>query len=682
MTYQVGIDLGTTYTAAAVYRDGRVQVASLGDQSPSVPSVLYLDPSGQVTVGDGANRRGLGDPSRVAREFKRRMGDPTPITVGDAQYAAEALTARLLTWVLRTVADQQGGEAAQVIALSHPANWGTYKLDRLREAASQAGLDQPVFLSEPEAAAISYASQERVPAGATVAVYDLGGGTFDAAVLRKTAAGGFELLGEPEGIERLGGIDFDSAVFAHVGEALGGAIEELDPDDDAALAAAARLRHECTAAKEALSFDVEATVPVLLPNIQTEVRLTRAELEAMMRPPINETVGALRRAVESAGISASDLHAVLLVGGSSRVPLVAQLVSAALGRPVALDAHTKHAVALGAALAAARAAGVTVTEPEAPLPPEPVYEAAVVAASAPGPPPPRPMPPPPPPASPPPPPPPAAPPAAPPRPAPAPPPPTSPPPPASPAPTPAPPPSPPPTPAPPPSPPQPAPVPGESPPIWTGAPVAPPPPAPPPPAAPPPAPPGPPPMAAPPPGAPPPGWATAAAAPPPGAPPPTDSGNDTRRRNTLIGLGALVVVAILAVAFVALTGGGGDAGPTLTPVEQLTLDQCINGLGREVEIVECTAPHTAQVFAFAEPLPGAFPGDDPLFADVSGKCVFQLVGWYGALIEDAVAAGLDIKSIRPKLEDWNTGWRRSVCVVVRADGVNLTESLKGKGTGT
>src|SRR5690606_18427820 len=109
---------------------------------------------------------------------------------------------------------RQGG-APSSIAIAHPANWGRYKLDLLDQAVRRADLDHVVLVTEPEAAAIHYATLERLEPGATVAVYDLGGGTFDVAVLRKTE-GGFQLLGEPEGIERLGGIDFDEAVFRHV----------------------------------------------------------------------------------------------------------------------------------------------------------------------------------------------------------------------------------------------------------------------------------------------------------------------------------------------------------------------------------------------------------------------------------------------------------------------------------
>jgi hypothetical protein len=197
-----------------------------------------------------------------------------------------------------------------------------------------------------------------------VAVFDLGGGTFDAAVLRRTEIG-FDVLGEPQGIEHLGGIDFDAAVFHHVQGALGGAIQALDADDPAVVASAARLREECIEAKEALSSESEAVISVVLPNVVTQIRLTRLEFEGMIRPSLLDAVNALQRALRSAGIAPAQVSRVLLVGGSSRIPLVAELVSGALGRPIAIDAHPKHAVALGAAVAAAgtSAAAIDVIEP-------------------------------------------------------------------------------------------------------------------------------------------------------------------------------------------------------------------------------------------------------------------------------------------------------------------------------
>jgi molecular chaperone DnaK len=354
--YVVGIDLGTTFTAAAVWRDGHAEIASLGSRAAVIPSVVLLRDDEAVLTGETANRRGVTEPHRVAREFKRRLGDTTPILLGGSPYSAESLMGRLLRAVVGDVSAREGGPPAKV-GISHPANWGPYKRDLLEQAVRLADIDAPaVFVSEPEAAAVFYAQQQRVDPGAVVAVYDLGGGTFDAAVLRKTGEG-FEILGQPEGIERLGGIDFDAAVFAHVSRALGDGLTGLDEDDPATIAAVARLREECVEAKEVLASDTDVSIPVLLPNIATEVRLTRAELEAMVRPALYSSIEALRRALRSAGVTAEQLHSVLLVGGSSRMPLVSQLVGAELGRPVAVDAHPKHAVALGAAWLASGQAG-------------------------------------------------------------------------------------------------------------------------------------------------------------------------------------------------------------------------------------------------------------------------------------------------------------------------------------
>ncbi len=355
MSYHLGVDLGTTYTAVAVHHDGRPEIVGLGTRAASVPTVVFLRDDHAVLTGDAANRRAVAEPGRVAREFKRRLGDPTPILLGGTPYSPEALMAELLRSVVATVADRQGGQP-HAITLTHPANWGPYKLDLLAQTVRLAGLSHVGTLSEPEAAAIHYASTARVEAGEVVAVYDLGGGTFDAAVLRKTPTG-FEILGAPEGVDRLGGVDFDQAVFGFVARALDGALDALDHDDPTTLAALARLRQECVEAKEALSGDSQATVPVLLPGVQTEVRITRGEFESMIRPTLGETIRALRRALDAAGVAAEEVTAVLLVGGSSRIPLVAELVEAELGRPVAVDVHPKHAVALGAALHAARGSG-------------------------------------------------------------------------------------------------------------------------------------------------------------------------------------------------------------------------------------------------------------------------------------------------------------------------------------
>ena len=351
MGYCLGVDLGTTYTAAAIVREGRAEMAVLGSRTAAVPTVVFIGADEHdVLVGEAAQRRHSSDPSRVAREFKRRLGDATPMFVGGSPRSAESLLAAVLRWVVERVSEQEGAPPERTV-VTHPANWGPYRRELLSDVIRQSEVPRVSTITEPEAAAIYYASTERIAPGELVAVYDLGGGTFDAALLRRTT-NGFELVGTPEGIEHLGGIDIDEAIFEHVRLALGSEIDELDLDDPATVRALRRLREECTEAKETLSFDSRATVPVLLPGVQAEVVITRAELEPMIRPMVADTIAAVRRALGSADVEPDALHAVLLVGGSSRIPLVAEMLTAALGRPVALDAHPKHAIALGAALTA------------------------------------------------------------------------------------------------------------------------------------------------------------------------------------------------------------------------------------------------------------------------------------------------------------------------------------------
>jgi molecular chaperone DnaK len=394
MRYWLGVDVGTTFTAAAICREeaGRPalpEAIPLGTRSTAVGSVVYLAPDGQVVVGEAAERRALTHPERVVREFKRRIGDEVPMVIGGLPHSAPEITATVLRWVIDRVAQREGGPAAGIV-ITHPASWGTYKIQTMAQALRAAGLPEVAFRTEPEAAAASYALQERIESGSTIAVYDLGGGTFDAAVVRKTGASTFSVLGHPQGLDHLGGVDFDDAVLNHVLAAVP-ALAELDPTDPATLAATAALRRECTEAKEALSADTEVTIPVLAPGIQSQVRLVRAEFEDMIRPHVTRTIEALHQALRSAELTAHDLDVVLLVGGSSRVPLVAQLVSAELGRPVAIDADPKAAIALGAALfalptdtTAARLAGDLPAQGDAVLEPPTVLAEPTVAGIAQG----------------------------------------------------------------------------------------------------------------------------------------------------------------------------------------------------------------------------------------------------------------------------------------------------------
>jgi molecular chaperone DnaK len=183
LRYRLGIDLGTTFTAAASVADGvDPTMIGLGNRALQVPSVLFLQEDGSFLVGEPAERRGLSDPTRVVREFKRRLGDTVPRIVGGAAYSVESLTAHLLRWVYDT-ASERLGESPDVVMLTHPANWELFKLSVFDHAVEMAGLERTLRCTEPEAAAAQYAARANLSDGDRVMVYDLGGGTFDVAIM-------------------------------------------------------------------------------------------------------------------------------------------------------------------------------------------------------------------------------------------------------------------------------------------------------------------------------------------------------------------------------------------------------------------------------------------------------------------------------------------------------------------
>jgi len=357
MTYWLGIDLGTTYTAAALYRPTVDELEThipLGSRSLTIPSVLFLAEDGSLLVGEAAERQALIHPDRVVREFKRRIGDEIPLLVGGVPWQAHELAAVLVHWVWERVTRREG-ELPEGVALTYPASWGPYKIRLFEQAvrATRIGemtrLGSAELLSEPQAAAIGYASREQGEVGAQLAVYDLGGGTFDAAVVRKDSPAACTLLGRPEVIDRLGGVTFDEMLFEHVCATAGVPLTQIDPNDPEIVSEVARLRHECTEAKEALSVETDTTIPVALGGVRQRVRLTRAEFEKMIRPDLDRTIEALHRALESAAVDGTQLDAILLAGGSSRIPLVSQLISAEFGPVPVIDTDPKIAVAIGAA---------------------------------------------------------------------------------------------------------------------------------------------------------------------------------------------------------------------------------------------------------------------------------------------------------------------------------------------
>jgi molecular chaperone DnaK len=349
MSYGLGVDLGTTCTAAAVSDASGTRTISLG-QRITVSSVVVAAEDGTLRTGDAAERVAAEQPLRASHNHKRRLGDPTPLTLDGVVRSPASLMAAQLRDVVAMATAAMGTEPGAVV-LTCPAVWGPYRREHFEEVPRLAGLRGVRIITEPEAAAMHYSVERRLGDGELVAVYDLGGGTFDATVLRARPHG-MEILGTPEGIEHMGGIDFDESMFAHVDSLLDGAVTELDPTDPDHARTLAAVRESCRGAKEALSTEPDVTLHVPLPDGPRELLVTRLEFNEWIRPHLQLTTEALSRTIASAGLRTDDLAGVLLAGGSSRIPLVAQVVSQAFGKPVRVGLHPKLTVALGAAAVA------------------------------------------------------------------------------------------------------------------------------------------------------------------------------------------------------------------------------------------------------------------------------------------------------------------------------------------
>jgi molecular chaperone DnaK (HSP70) len=352
MVYSLGVHLGTTSVAAAAAEGTRVDMVRLGERSVVAGAALYQRADGRMIAGDAAARRHHLQPDRVVREIRRRLGDPTPIIIGRTAYAAPVLLAHLAGDAVSR-ARAVYGHAPAVVVLTRPASWGPYRRELFDEVPLLAGLSTTRTVTAPVAAAAHYAARRRVDDGAVVAVYHLGGATCEVTILRRHADD-FDVLGSPESIERLGGSDIDEAILSYVNRATDGAVAELDTDDRLITPVLARLHHDCVLAKEALSVETSAVVPLFLPDRPVETTLTRTAFEDLIRPLLEPTMDALQRALTSADVRPANLSAVFLTGGSTRIPLVGRMVSDLVGCPVVINTHPEFVLALGAARLAAR----------------------------------------------------------------------------------------------------------------------------------------------------------------------------------------------------------------------------------------------------------------------------------------------------------------------------------------
>ena len=379
----VGIDLGTTNSLVAYVRDGRPVVIRDASGDALVPSVVSIGEDGTIYVGREAQRRLLTAPSRTVYSVKRFMGlgvddvrDEAallPFTVGGAAggvvrlgVAGKELTPpEISAFVLRELRQRAEDHFRDLgefdfevdrAVITVPAYFNDAQRTATRDAGRLAGLEVLRILNEPTAASLAYGLDKRDRG--IIAVYDLGGGTFDISIL-KVEDGVFQVLAT-NGDTHLGGDDIDRLLIELVMQELGGGSEEQDPpyDNDAvgrvlpskSDEAIQEIRKAVIQAKLDLSEHDAAEIAV--EPLGYRRRITRPEFESMIRPLIDRTLGPVRQGLEDAGVEAREVDEVVLVGGSTRIPMVRRAVAGLFGRTPHSDLNPDEVVALGAAVQA------------------------------------------------------------------------------------------------------------------------------------------------------------------------------------------------------------------------------------------------------------------------------------------------------------------------------------------
>ncbi|GIJ49681.1 hypothetical protein Val02_65670 [Virgisporangium aliadipatigenens] len=336
--HTLGIDLGTSNTVAVLHwPDGRSRPL-LFDGQPILPSAVFLDDTGGLLAGRDAQRHAQLDPARYEPNPKRRVDDGA-VLLGDRPIEVVDLLAAPLHQVAR-VATETAGHLPPA-ALTCPAEWGANRRQVLRDAAARAGWSDVRLVPEPVAAAwyFTVALGRPVPPGKVLAIFDLGGGTLDVALIRND--GSTLVVANTGGLEDLGGLDIDALLVEHLGRL----VAERHPEVWATISRpteAIDRRHRQTfwddvrAAKEMLSRSASAPVPV--PGVSTALHVTRDELEHLATPLVTRAVDAVEETLRGAGLTPAHLSDVFLVGGSSRVPLVSRILHTRLGvAPTVLD---------------------------------------------------------------------------------------------------------------------------------------------------------------------------------------------------------------------------------------------------------------------------------------------------------------------------------------------------------
>ena len=355
----LGIDLGTTNSEIAIYRDGRPEVLRDDQGRIILPSVVGLTETGELLVGEEARNQFLLYPERTVRSIKRRMGSDAKVQLGEREYKPQEISAIILSR-LKEIAQARLGRPIRKAVITVPAYFSDTQRQATREAGEIAGLEVARIINEPTAAALVYEAAQHQ--GKRILVYDLGGGTFDVSVVR-IEQGVVEVISS-HGNNHLGGDDFDHKIVEHVLEHL-----KLKHGVDVAdrPQAMARILRSAEDAKKQLSDHPYARIAeeYLAEHsgqpVNLDLELSREEYEDMIAPFIEETLGAIHIALESAGLTSSQVDEILLVGGATRTPLIRRRLVEAFGTQPRGEVDPDLCVAMGAAIQGAAMTGTEVS---------------------------------------------------------------------------------------------------------------------------------------------------------------------------------------------------------------------------------------------------------------------------------------------------------------------------------
>ncbi len=355
MSKIIGIDLGTTNSCVAVMEGGNPVVIANAEGARTTPSVVAFAKNGERLAGQIAKRQAVTNPQRTIISIKRDMGTDRRVDIDGKKYSPQEISAMVLQ-KLKADAESYLGEQVTQAVITVPAYFTDAQRQATKDAGKIAGLEVLRIINEPTAAALAYGFDKEKEQ--KVMVYDLGGGTFDVSIL-EIGDGVLEVLATA-GNNRLGGDDFDNRVIDFL-------VETFKKDNGIDLKtdsmAMQRLKEAAEKAKIELSGVMSANVnlPFITANESgpkhLDVDLTRAKFEDLIRDLVESTSGPVNQALKDAGLTASDLDKVLLVGGSTRVPMVEELVKKLTGKEPYKGINPDECVAVGAAIQAGVLAG-------------------------------------------------------------------------------------------------------------------------------------------------------------------------------------------------------------------------------------------------------------------------------------------------------------------------------------